>query len=134
MLLLQVSQVRNENFVAALCKPFGNSNQVETVFACRVDAVNDQDGRRGLFSTVNVDRNSVVCDGLSINRTFPRIQRVGIAEYLSGKKEDQEEPAEHEEPYKRKNSEQDLSAVRINKTLSLWDMSRANASPIGRSQ
>ena len=104
-------EIRNEDFVTALGEPLGDSNQVEAIFAGGINAVNDKYGGRGLWPTVNVDRNSVVYDGLSIHRTFPGIQRVGVAENLSEKKEDQEEPAEHEECYERKNSGDNFAPI-----------------------
>src|SRR5262249_18295409 len=131
VLLLEMHEIRDKDFVTTLRKAFGNSNEVETVLARWVHSVNYEDGRRGLWSAVDVDRDSGVTDSLSINGAFPRIERGGVVEDLGGEKQNEEKSPEHKKSDDSNNSNEELSAIRIKKSLSLWDMSGANASPIG---
>ena len=70
---------------------------------------------------VDVDGNSIMNNGSSINGLLPGIQCTGIAENLSREEEDEKQPSEEKERDDRNNSKGNFAAMRMNKSLSRWE-------------
>src|SRR5206468_6604115 len=58
VLFFHFGEIRRVNGEARLSQRLGNTNEVDTVFAGRIDAVNDEDRRIRPLSPIHIDRNA----------------------------------------------------------------------------
>src|SRR5712691_10085502 len=96
MLLFHLGKIRHKYGVTCLSERFGNSDEIQTVLACRVHAMDDEDWRVRLWIAINIDGNTGMGDRLMRNSAHPSIQCCGMPENLQGQKDDQQRAAEED--------------------------------------
>ena len=82
VLFFHFGEIRHVNGEARLSQRLGNTNEVDTVFAGRIDAVNDEDRRIRPLSPIHIDRNAGMRNRSMRHRAAPCIQSSRVSEDL----------------------------------------------------
>src|SRR5207247_10841746 len=90
VLFFHLGETRNVTGEASMKQRLGNTNEVDTVFAGRIDAVNDEDRRIRPLSPIHIDRNAGMRNRSMLHRAAPCIQSSRVSEDLQCKENNQQ--------------------------------------------